>query len=107
MTDSGPRFRFEASVDFERSDRAMPMWPDSLPPVLRIAAELHFGAMILFAIIGAVRYGPGAGAGGLFAAALGWMQTHFRGRGRPGIWWINVVMFTIMGIFFSALMEFG
>lgn len=84
---------------FERFLDSGGPWKNPLPTALRIAAELHFGTLILFAVLATARKGIGAGAGGLFSAGLAWTVTHVRGANSPASWWITVVGFTILGIF--------
>lgn len=74
-------------------------WRNPLPPVLRVAAEVHVGAWVVFTILAAAKKGLVGTAAGIFLGMLAWGQTHFRGRTSPVIWWTNVVVFTIFGAF--------
>lgn len=90
------RQKFEDSLDFRGR------WRNPLPPSLRIAAELQFGTVILFAILIGVKEGPAFGLGGILMAVMAWLHTHFRAADSPANWWISVVLFTVAGAFFSV-----
>lgn len=93
--------RFERFLDSEQQ------WHNPLPPALRRAAELHFGTLVVAAIILGVKKGIGGAAFFLVVAWLLSAATRTRGATSPATWWLGVVVGTVFGAFVCVLLLVG